>query len=145
MDVAGLWKIAVERLKDDSNWSQYPKTVRQHAVLANTNIETSDGIIEIANRISEQVNSSRSSLRLAGRTIVIREVLNKVIDVLDRVKDVGASAASLNFHIHHWPGEDCNFLSAQQSRTGMSTLYVGTNCREWRVSSHNTRPSHCFI
>jgi hypothetical protein len=88
--------VAFETVKNDADWTKYIEVVNRNAVLTSSDVNGPETIVAIAKNVSDQVELSKTTLKLAGRTIVVRDVLNKVLEVLSVTKDIGASLTSLN-------------------------------------------------
>jgi hypothetical protein len=61
-------------------------------------VNSPDGIVAVARKVSEQVQSSKLTLCLAGRSFVVRDNLDKAVDILAVLKDVRAAATNLNLY-----------------------------------------------
>jgi hypothetical protein len=93
---SNLWGKALEKVKADSDWPKYSGVVKESLALVDIDVNSPDGIVAVARKVSEQVQSSKLTLRLAGRSIVVRDILDKAVDILAVLKDVGAAATNLN-------------------------------------------------
>jgi hypothetical protein len=91
-----LWERALEKVKTDNGWNKYAKIVDANAILHNSNVDRPEGIVAVAQTISNSLEASKVVLRLAGRAIVIRDTVDKAVGVLAVLKDVGASATAVN-------------------------------------------------
>jgi hypothetical protein len=97
-----LWERAYEKVTKEPDWTKYTELVNKNTAIAKKNADGSDEIISIdriltiAETLSEQVESSKAPLQIWGRSISIRKSLDSTVDVLAVLKDVGASATSLN-------------------------------------------------
>ena len=64
-----------------------------------------DEVLKAVTAVQNQVKDSEASFRLGGRTVVVRNVCDGIIDGLSTVKDFGALLASLNpFASMAWSG-----------------------------------------
>jgi hypothetical protein len=86
----------MEMVKADDEWVRYRDTVSKNIALSGNEADSPGDVVTIAKQLSDQLEKSKTSLKLAGRTIVIRDVLSNVLDALSVIKDVGASLTSLN-------------------------------------------------
>ena len=93
---SSLWQKAMEIVKTDEDWERYVAIIDKNAELHGSDVDSPEGVVQIAKKLSDQLETSKTTLRLAGRTIVVRDVLNKVLDVLALSKDLGTALTSLN-------------------------------------------------
>lgn len=85
----------MEKLKNDDKWRKYVGLVKKNASLAGSDVKSLEAVFAVAKNVSDQLEASKTTLKLAGRTIVVRDVLSNVLDVLSVTKGVGASLTFL--------------------------------------------------
>jgi hypothetical protein len=96
LNSSSLWQKAMEIVKTDEDWERYVAIIAKNAELHGSDVDSPEGVVQIAKKLSDQLETSKTTLRLAGRIIVVRDVLNKVLNVLALSKDLGTALTSLN-------------------------------------------------